>query len=551
MVAKIVTKLSQWNNAPSHTIGGAALLIALSGVASRILGFFRDRILASQFGAGDVLDAYYAAFRIPDFLYSLLVAGALSAAFVPVFTELLAGKKNEEAWRLASGVLILLMWTLGLLGLLGILFAPSLMHLLAPGFGPEKASLTVTFSRIMLLSPLFLGMSAVFGGVLVSFKRFAAYSLAPIFYNLGIIFGAWFLAPSFGPIGLAWGVVLGAFLHMLIQYPALKSAGFRATLASLRIWKDASVRRVITLMIPRSLSMGVSQISLLAMTAFASTLASGSLAAFIFANNIQSVPLGLFGIAFSLAVFPSLSLFAAEKKGKDFFVVLSETARRILFFVVPLSLALIIFRAQFVRVILGTGNFDWEDTILTFEILKFLSFSLFAQSLIPLFARAFFALQNTRTPLYVALASEALHIMLIPLLLPYFQVEALALSFSVASVVNVALLYVFLRRHASFWHDRAFLLPVAKIIFASLLAGAVAQLSKSVFALTTNELDTFIEVFLQLFIGVTIGGTAYLLFAYWLRIDELRLVKRFVVYKIFRQPETATLAGDHPERGEW
>jgi putative peptidoglycan lipid II flippase len=311
------------------------------------------------------------------------------------------------------------------------------------------------------------------------------------------------------------------------------------------------VRRVLTLMIPRSLGMAVNQVGLLVMTIFASTLVSGSLAAFTLANNIQSVPLGLFGIAFSLAAFPALALFAAQKSDQDFFRMFAETTRKILFFVVPLSIFIIIFRAQCVRVILGTGQFDWQDTITTFEVLKFLALSLFAQSLIPLFARAFFALQNTKTPLYIALVSEAVHIALIPLLLPYYEVEGLAIAFSIGTILNFALLYFFLRRQLSFWEDKLIVVPVAKILFASLLAGAVAQISKSVFALTTNELDTFIEVFLQLALGFMIGGGAYILFAYLLRVEELGRVKRFVLCRVLRQPEAAALTEDHPERGDW
>lgn len=551
MVRRLIDNFTLWSSSPSKTIGGAALLIAIAGIASRFLGFLRDRILASQFGAGDVLDSYYAAFRIPDLIYSFLVLGALSAAFIPVFTGLLAEKKKEEAWKLTSGLLHMMLFSMGVFSLAGIAFAPWLIDVITPGFSAEKQELVVMLTRVMLLSPLFLALSAVFGGVLVSFKQFAAYSLAPIFYNIGIICGALFFVPMMGEIGLAWGVVFGSLLHMLVQYPSLRRSGFRYQPYFLNVWKDKNVRRVVKLMIPRSLGMGVNQVSLLVVTVFASTLASGSLAVFTLANNIQSVPLGLFGIAFSLAVFPSLSLLIAEKKEKNFFMVLSQTSRRILFFVLPLSILMIIFRAQFVRVILGAGDFDWEDTILTFEVLKFLSISLFAQSLIPLFARAFFALQNTKTPLYIALVSEAVHIALIPILLPEYSVLGLAIAFSVSSVLNLILLYAALRKKISFWDDRAFLVPVLKIFLAALVAGAIAQASKSVFALTTNELDTFVEVFLQLITGLTIGGTSFVLLCHWLQIDELQMVKRFIVCKVLRQPETAALAEDHPERGDW
>ncbi len=536
---------------PSATVGSAALLIAFAGIASRFLGFLRDRVLASQFGAGDILDAYYAAFRLPDFIYGLLVLGALSAAFVPVFTELLTQEKKAEAWKLTSGVLHTTLFSLGCFSFFGIIFASYLTDWLAPGFDAEKKELVTSLTRVMLLSPLFLAASSVFGGVLVSFKQFAAYSFAPVFYNVGIIFGALFLAPVFGPLGLAWGVVVGSFFHMMVQYPAMRRAGFHYEWGLSAAWRDTNVRRVLRLMLPRTLGVAINQVSLLVMTIFASTLISGSLAAFTLANNIQSVPLGLFGIAFSLAAFPALALFAAKKSDRDFFITFAETSRKILFFVVPLSIFMIIFRAQCVRVILGSGHFDWQDTITTFEILKFLALSLFAQSLIPLFVRAFFALQDTKTPLYIALVSEVLHIILIPILLPQYAVAGLAIAFSVSTVLNFILLYFFLRKKLSYWEDSMMLWPVGKIIFAALLAGIVAQLSKSLFALTTNELDTFIEVFLQLFIGFAIGGTAYTLFSYWFKVEELERVKRFVLCRVLRQPEAAALTEDHPERGDW
>jgi putative peptidoglycan lipid II flippase len=184
-------------------------------------------------------------------------------------------------------------------------------------------------------------------------------------------------------------------------------------------------------------------------------------------------------------------------------------------------------------------------------VLKFLIMSLFAQSLIPLFARAFFALQNTKTPLYIALVSEVVHIALIPMLLPYYAVEGLAIAFSLGTILNFSLLYIFLRKSLPSWEDKKIIVPVGKILLASLLAGVVAQLSKSIFALSANELDTFIEVFLQLFIGFAIGGGAYVFFAHWLKIEELVYVKRFLLCRLLRQPQAAVLAEDHPERGDW
>ncbi|MEP7162654.1 MAG: murein biosynthesis integral membrane protein MurJ [Candidatus Moraniibacteriota bacterium] len=547
----LFSRFFNWSHSPSESLGSAALIIAVAGVVSRLLGFIRDRLLASAFGAGDILDAYYAAFRLPDLVYGFLVLGALSAAFIPIFTEMITTEKKERAWELARGVFNLLLLALGLLALLGILFAPSLAHWLAPGFTPEKQQLVATLTRIMLLSPLFLAMSAVFGGILVSFKQFLAYSFAPIFYNVGIIIGILFLYPSLGASGLAWGVVLGSFFHMLIQYPSVREAGFRYRFTLGELWRDPAVLKVVRLMVPRSLAMAVNQISLLVVTIFASTLVSGSLAAFTLATNIQSVPLGLFGIALSLAAFPILASFAAKGDSEKLFTTLTETAHRILYFVLPLSILIIIFRAEIVRVTLGTGEFNWEDTITTFQILGLLAISLFAQSLVPLFVRVFFALQNTRTPLYAALLSEIVHIALIPILLPRLSALGLALAFSAGTIVNFILLYLFLRSRMKVWRDRSFFTPAGKMLFAAFVAGAIAQYSKYIFALAIDRLDTFIEVFLKLSLGFSIGIAAYILLSIWLKLPEFKAIEHFFLHRFRRQPETVASTEDHPEKGDW
>lgn len=552
MISSLFLRLSRWTDRPVESLGGAAFIIALAGVISRLLGFVRDRLLASTFGAGDMLDAYYAAFRLPDLIYGFLVLGALSAAFIPVFTELITKEKREEAWRLTNSLLQTILFLLGLSAVLGIIFSKTVAGWIAPGFSQEKQVLVALLTRVMLLAPLFLASSAVIGGVLVSFRQFLAYSFAPVLYNVGIILGILWLYPVFGLVGLAWGVVLGALLHCLIQVPALFRSGyhFQFTPFSL-LFRDNSFRQVVKLMIPRSLAMAVSQISLVIATVFASTLAAGSLAAFTLAVNIQSVPLGLFGIAFSLASFPVLSTLAAKGEYEQFFLTLSQTTKKILYFVLPLSFLLIIFRAEIVRVVLGTGAFNWEDTILTFTVLGWLSFSLFAQSLIPLLVRAFFALQDTRTPLLAALIGEAVHLITLPPLLSWYAAAGLAISFSLGTLVNLLLLYFLLRRRVSFWNDREILLGSFHILLVSGIAALVAQFSKGIFALTIERLDTFLEVLVKLGVGSVIGAATYLFFSWYSHLPEYDQVKTFIWRRILRRPETMALTEDHPEKGDW
>jgi putative peptidoglycan lipid II flippase len=460
-------------------------------LASRALGLFRDRLLAASFGAGDTLDVYYAAFRIPDLIYNLLVFGALSAAFIPVFTGLIDddSKNNKKAWELARGIMNLAIVFIIVVSAIFCLFSPWLMKIITPGFSPEKIERVVMFTRIMFLSPLFLGIGGIFGGILTSFKRFMVYSLAPIFYNVGIIFGILVFVRFWGPVGLAIGVAFGAFLHMLVQYPVIRKLGFHQEWSFWKHFSDQNVRKVFKLMIPRTLGLAVTQVNLFVITIFASTLASGSLAIFSFAQNLQGVPLGLFGASFAIAVFPTLSA-QFHKNKKDFVATFSQTFRQILFFIIPISVFMLLLRAQIVRVVLGAGKFDWEDTTLTFQCLGIFVLSLFAQSLVPLLARSFYAMQNTKTPFYIALASEAVNILAVVFLIGKYQILSLAIAFSLASLIQMFLLLFILRSHFPSLDDRRIFASLGKISGATFLAGITIQISKNLVALMVN-LDTF------------------------------------------------------------
>ncbi|HPN96444.1 MAG TPA: murein biosynthesis integral membrane protein MurJ [Candidatus Moranbacteria bacterium] len=533
MIKKIFNHKLLTNSNPSRTVASAAFLITVAGLASRMLGLLRDRFLASSFGAGDTLDVYYAAFRIPDLIYNLLILGALSAAFIPVFTGLISKNENKDAWKLANGLMNLAIFSIIAFSLIFCIFAPFLMRIITPGFSPEKLEKVVAFTRIMFLSPLFLGISGIFGGILTSFKRFFIYSLAPIFYNIGIIIGVLVFVKFWGPIGLAWGVVLGAFLHMVIQYPAARDLGYRHSWQSIKCFKDKNIRRVLKLMVPRTLGIAINQINLLVITIFASMLASGSLAIFNFAQNLQSVPLGIFGISFSIAVFPTLSSFFAKKDNDNFVNSFSQVFRQILFFVIPLSVFIILLRAQLVRVILGAGKFDWEDTTLTFQCLGILAASLFAQSLIPLLARSFYAMHDTKTPFYVAIFSEFLNIITVILLIGKVQILSLAIAFSLSSVVQMILLLFILRTKFENLDDRKIFRSVSVIALASFLGGIGIQLGKHL-ASDFVDMDTFLGVFSQLSFAALLGGIIFIGTCYALKSQEFLDFKHSISRRIFR-----------------
>lgn len=526
-----------FNSGPSNSVVSAAFIITVAGLASRILGLFRDRLLASTFGAGDTLDAYYAAFRIPDLIYNLLILGALSAAFIPVFTGLLSNEKKDEAWDLFNGVLNLAAILIIAISLLIAAFAPFFMKLITPGFSAQKMETVVLFTRIMLLSPLFLGISGIMGGSLISFKRFLVYSIAPLLYNTGIIIGILAFVRIWGPVGLAWGVVLGAFLHLLMQYLAVRNLGFQHRWSLREAIFNSHVKKVITLMIPRTIGIAVNQINLLIITIFASTLAAGSLAIFNFAQNLQGVPLGLFGASFSIAVFPVLAALAAKGEKENFVKTFSVTFRQILFFIIPLSVFILVLRAQIVRVVLGSGKFDWEDTILTFQALGIFALSLFAQGTIPLLARSFYALHDTKTPFYIALLTEIVNISAVLLLIRRFQLIGLAIAFSLSAVIQMLLLLFVLRSRFDNLDDKTIIKFSAKIALASVVMGLSIQLAKYLVASMVN-LDTFVGIFVQLAASSLIGFSIFAGMCYALKLDEFFKFKNALGRKLFKGKQT-------------
>ena len=506
-------------NSQSNSITGAAVVLGLASFVSRLIGIVRDRLFAHHFGAGDVLDAYYAAFRIPDLVYNLIIVGALSAGFIPVFIKLLT-KDKEESWKVTNSVI-------NILGLILIItcgfffwFTPELMKLVVPGFDSEKMQMTITLTRIMFLSPILLGISGIASSVLQSFKNFLIYSLTPIMYNLGIIIGVIFFVPIWGINGLAYGVILGALLHLAIQIPSLYHHGFRYQ--TLFLWKNKYVREIGKLMIPRTLGMAVSQINLLVITILASTLTAGSIAIFNLANNLQYFPIGLIGISFAIAAFPTLSKFVAENKKNEMTEQLSKTIRQILFFIIPITIAFLLLRAQIVRVVLGSGQFDWSDTILTADTLAFFSLSLFAQCLIPLLARAFYALHDTWTPFFVGIISAIVNVIAVLYFKQILGVSGLALGFTLAMIVQMSLLWVILRKNLGTLHESKIIKSLYKISIASLFMAITVQTLKIPLANLVN-MKKFWGILTQGFVAGIVGLLVYGLICWILKLEEMTL----------------------------
>lgn len=506
----------------SKTITGAAIILGLASFLSRLVGVIRDRILAHYFGAGDILDAYYVAFRIPDLLFNLLIAGALSAGFIPIFLKVW-NKNKKEAWRLTSNVLNFVL--LSFIIVCGILyvFMPHIMPVIAPGFAGEKLELATRLSRIMLLSPILLGISSVVSSVLHAVKNFLVFAISPILYNIGIIMGVVFFVPKFGPIGLAYGVIVGALMHVSIQLPALFHQGF--TYQPLFNWKDKNLREVGKLIIPRTLGLATHQINLLVITIIASTLAAGSVTIFNFANNLQYFPIGLIGHSFAIAAFPTFALLIAQNKKTKMIEHLSRTIRQIVFLIVPATIIFLLLRGQIVRVVLGTGEFDWAATTLTANTLAFFVLSLFAQALILLLARAFYAIHDTWTPFFASVLAVLINLFGALYLKDTMGILGLAFSFSISMVVQLAVMWLLLRRKLGSLGEAKMLSSLYKISIAALIMAGVLQYTKAPLA-SMVDMTRFWGIFTQGFIAASIGFGFYLASCHIMRVEEFELFKK-------------------------
>lgn len=520
--------MALWLRKLETTVTGGAILIAVASFASRLLGLLRDRLLFSTFGAGDVLDSYYVAFRLPDLIFQILVLGALSSALIPMFIEYdQRGGSNGDrsAWQFVNGVLTILMTGLVMLGALGALFAPQLVPLFAPGFSGAKLHDAILLTRIMLLTLLFFGVSNVLASILNARKRFLAFALAPLLYNVGIIAGIVALYPAFGLAGLAWGVVVGSLFHLLVQLPGAQREGFR--FRRRWAWRDAGVRTVFRLMVPRTIGLGASQLDQLVSTIIASTLAAGSIAILNAAQNLQSFPINIFGVSLAISSFPVFSEAFARKETGAFVSAFSKVFRRILFFIVPVTVLMLLLRAHIVRVVLGAGEFDWNDTILTAQSLGFFSLSLFAQSLIPTLTRSFYALKDTVTPMRVSVAMVVLNIAGSVLASRFLGVIGLALSFSVTSGLHLLLLLALLRVRLGDLDDQVILTSTIKIIAGAGLMASSVWLTLRLLAVGVNQ-ATFVGILVQGAGAAFVGIVVYTACALALRFDEVRLIAQWL-----------------------
>lgn len=546
----MIERLKQLASGQNTLFGATAILVA-TNLGSNFLGMLRDRFFAQKIPT-DLLDTYFAAFRIPDFIFNLLILGTVSAAFIPVFLQY-KEKSEREAWEAAE--VFVSTSVLVLVGLSILLFfaMPVLVPLLVPEFSLDKQFLTMSIGRIMLLQLVLFGLSYLFSGVLNAMKRFLIYAIAPLIYNGTIILSTIFFADQYGVYALGWGVVAGSFLHMLTQYLTLRGIGFAFRP---RInFKHPVIARIIRMMIPRSIALGSLQLMLIVFTAIASALGSGSVAVYNLADNIQTTPTAIFALSFLTALFPTLSEAVAKKQLASFADMAWRGLRYLIVIMVPSAVGLILLRAQIVRLILGSGHFGWEAMIATADTLGWFAVSLLAQGLVVLFSRSYYALHDTRTPTLFNLIGYGTAILLAFCFAPAgglnMGVPGLALAFSVGSTANALLLYGFIReRVPSFKRFESQLVPLTfQVGLAILVMIGVVQGAKWL-AAEFVSLDRFVGVLIQSALAVAAGAGSYWLVLSLFRVPELDTLKRLVLsrLKLAHSSSIIPRANDYPKQ---
>jgi len=541
------------------SVNQAAILLGIFAFLSQVLGLFRDRSIAHFIGPSASLDAYYAAFRVPDLIFISVASLASITVLIPFIVTRMSTHNDgdslevtEKARKYLDDIFTVFFSTIVLVSLVAFFLMPYFVSFIAPGFSPLMQSKVIILSRIMLLSPILMGLSNLFSTITQIFRKFFIYSLSPILYNIGIILGVIFLYPIFGIYGLALGVILGAFMHFGIQAFASSSLGF-APRFSFRI-NFLDIKNAVLTSLPRTLGLAFNNIALIAIIAFASFLKDGSISIFNFSLNLQSVPLNIIGISYAVAAFPTLAKSFSLGKLEEFRDHIRSAARAIIFWSLPVTFLFIVLRAQIVRVVLGSGSFSWDNTRLVAASLAIFSVSVIAQGMIALLSRAYYARGDTKRPLTVNLICSILivvlsyvfiHLFENVLFVRYFvesllkvtdipgtEVLMLPLAYSVGTILNFILHWIFVKR--DFMNGESF---ITKTFFQSLGAsffiGFITYLSLNILSPLFGT-TTFLGVFFQGFFSGIFGILAGVLILYLLKNKEFADVVKTLKTKFWR-----------------
>ncbi len=517
----------------------AAYLLGFFAICSQVLALFRDRILASAFGAGNTLDLYYSAFRIPDVLFVTVASIVSISVLIPFLIERFE-KGEAEAKEFIDTVFSFFFCFMIVAGIVAFVTAPYFMGLLFPAFKSSSSwPDLILLTRILLLSPVFLGFSNLLASITQIHRRFFIYAISPVVYNIGIIVGIVFFYPVFGLAGLGMGVALGAFLHFAIQVPFIVSQRmfprFRLPI------KWSFIKKIVFTSLPRTITVSSNELAELFLISFASFFVSGSISVFNFSFNLQSVPFSIIGVSYSLAAFPTLTRLFSSGHKSEFLKHMIDSVRHIIFWSIPITVLFIVLRAQIVRTILGAGRFDWNDTRLTAAALALFTISLLAQNLVALFVRSYYSQGKTKTPLLMNVLSAGLIILGSFYLVHFFQsnsffqnfiesilkveglpgtvVLMLPLGFTLGVIVNLIIHWIGFNYHFPSFSKSVFR-TLFEVFGASTIMGFVTYRCLNIFD-TVFNINTLVGIFLQGFLSGIIGIVSGILILYLLHSKEL------------------------------
>lgn len=498
--------------------GASVLMIAV--FASKFLGLIRDRLLVHNFDTSTAA-IFFAAFKLPDLLFQLLIFGALSVAFIPVFTDFLQKKGEKDALYFANNILNLSLVFFGIIALLAFIFAAPLNDILIPGFKNEQKALTDNLTRVILFGQILLVIGAFFIGIAHSFQRFIIPALAPLFYNLGVILGIVFLSQNFGIMGPAYGVVIGAAMHVLIQLPMVRALGFRYRLSF--DFFNEGVGEVVRLVSVRNIGLAFEQINDAVSIALASLVSYSSVTLLTFAQHLQVVPIGLFGATIAQAALPVLSKEQSKGEGEQFKITLLTTMHQILFLTLPAAAILIVLRIPVVRLVFGASQFSWIDTVLTGRTVAFFAGGLAAQSVILLLVRGFYAYKDTKTPVVVSVFTILLNILLSLFFVQQLKLDvwSLGLAYSISTNLALFLLLYFINKKVKGFSKKFLFTPALKMLVAAFVAAIALYIP--VKALDQLVFDTTKTVNLIALTGIAslFGIGVYILLVWLMNVREL------------------------------
>ncbi len=502
-------------------VAQAAGILMVAMMLSRVLGYVREAVLASSFGASWETDAFLAAFTIPDLFYDLLVGGILSAAFIPVFSSYLATDREEEAWEMASTMINLTVLLMAACIIFGMVFTVPLTKLVAYNFSGETLDLAVKLTRVMFPAFVILALNGLIMGILNSYKHFAAPAIGSVAYNFFIIVFGLVFAKQWGIMAFAVGVVVGHIANLVIQLPVLYKKGLRYKfILNLR---HPGVRKMLILMLPAMLGMAANRINLIVNQTIASTINEGSITALRLANRLMWLPLGVFAGSIAVAVFPTMTSQAARKEMTDFKNTLSMGLRSIFLVIIPASVGLAVLSEPIIRMLFERGEFTHGATKITAYALIFYCVGLFAQAAIWIITRAFYALQDTLRPVLIAISTIVINIALNLLLRPYMAEKGLALAFSLTGIYNMVLLLYFLRRKIGPIDLRKTTRSFFLILGSSAVMGVAAYMVAYYLGTFLDLQDTSNQL-IQVGVSIAAGLVVYVVAVLMCRLEETQVI---------------------------